>query len=48
MTHPKKESQFGVVINGFLDLTIDETSLKAQFFDTHLKPLDGHPLVLTH
>ena len=48
MTHPKKESQFGVVINGFLDLIIDETSLKAQFFDTHLKPLDDHPLVLTH
>jgi hypothetical protein len=48
MTHPKKESRFGVVVNGFLDLTIDETSLKAQFYNTQLKPLDDHPLVLTH
>jgi predicted MPP superfamily phosphohydrolase len=48
MTHPKKESRFGVVVNGFLDLTIDETSLKAQFYDIQLKPLDDHPLVLTH
>lgn len=48
MTHPKKESRFGAVINGFLDLTIDETSLRAQFYDTHLKTLDDHPLALTH
>jgi hypothetical protein len=47
MTNPKKESRFGLVMNGFLDLTIDETSLKAQFYDPQLKPLDDHPLVLT-
>jgi len=46
MTGSKKESRFGLVTNGFLELTIDETSLKAQFYDPQLKPLDEHPLVL--
>jgi tartrate-resistant acid phosphatase type 5 len=46
MTNSKKESRFGLVANGFLELTVDETSLKAQFYNPQLKPLDDNPLVL--
>lgn len=46
--HPKVESVFAATQFGFLELTIDEHRLAAQFFDTKLKPLEAHPLTLTH
>jgi len=43
----KPESVFTAVRNAFLDVTVDSETLRAQFMDTDLQPLDNPSLVRT-
>lgn len=46
LTHPKQESKFAAVKNGFVELNIDQNRLNAQFFDADAQPLEQQPLAL--
>jgi len=45
--HPQSQSLFHATTFGFLDIAIDQHSLKAEFLDTTLKPLEEPELRMT-